>query len=87
MKKFDDIKWKAHSVIPGGVQGVLTLDNGTFFLIVAGPGLYSTPKAKGKSHNDFDSFEVAVFIDDEMSGEPGGWQDRGEINKLIEKHS
>jgi hypothetical protein len=87
MKKFEDISWKQHEVIPGGIQGMLNLGNGIELSIVAGPSMYSTPKAPGYSPDDFVSFEVAIFNEDGMVGEPGGWQDKTEINDLIAKNS
>ena len=88
-KSFKSIKWGKHPIIPGAVQGKLTLRNGIMFSVVAGPTLYSLPKDKGDSPDDFDKFEVAVFdkdgnwVDDDVIG----WQSRKDINKLIQIHA
>ena len=87
MKKFEDISWKQHEVIPGGIQGMLNLGNGIELSIVAGPSMYSTPKSSGELPDDFVSFEVAIFNDEGMMGEPRGWQDQTEINNLIAQNS
>ena len=89
MKTFKDIKWKQHRVGKGSIQGLLMLDNGIEFSVVAGPTMYSLPKDEGNSPDDFDKFEVAVigpdgkFISSEQ-GDVLGWQSREDINKLIE---
>ena len=88
-KTFKSLKWKKHKIIPGAIQGKLTLRNGIMFSVVAGPTLYSLPKDKGDSPDDFDKFEVAVFdkdgnwVDDDVIG----WQSRKDINKLIQIHA
>jgi len=87
MKTFKDISWKQHEVITGAIQGILVLDNGIEFSIIAGPNTYSTPKAPGKSPSDFVSFEVAVFNEDGIVGDPHGWVDKTEIDILINHHS
>jgi len=87
MKQFKDVKWKSHSVVPNAIQGMLNLENGIEVSIVAGPSMYCSPKAPGYSTDDFTSFEVAFFNEDGLIGEPEGWQDVDQINKLIEKHS
>ena len=46
-KTFKSLKWKKHKIIPGAIQGKLTLRNGIMFSVVAGPTLYSLPKDKG----------------------------------------
>ena len=88
-KTFKSLKWKKHKIIPGAIQGKLMLSNGIEFSVVAGPTLYSLPKDKGDSPDDFDKFEVAVFdkdgnwVDDDVIG----WQSRKDINKLIQIHA
>ena len=88
-KSFKSLKWKKHRIIDGAIQGKLTLSNGIEFSVVAGPTLYSLPRDKGNSPDDFDKFEVAVFdkdgnwVDDDVIG----WQSRKDINKLIQIHA
>ena len=88
-KTFKSLKWKKHRIIDGAIQGKLTLNNGIEFSVVAGPTLYSLPRDKGKSPDDFDKFEVAIFdqdgnwVDDDVIG----WQSRKDINKLIQIHA
>ena len=91
-KSFKDIKWGTHHIIPGAIQGKLTLRNGIMFSVVAGPTLYSLPKDKGDSPDDFNLFEVAIFDQDgnfieTNEGDVIGWQSRKDINKLIQIHS
>jgi len=91
-KSFKNLKWKKHRIIDGAIQGILTLNNGIEFSVVAGPTMYSLPKDAGNSPDDFDKFEVAVigpdghFISSE-EGDVFGWQSRSDINKLIQIHA
>lgn len=88
MKTFADIKFKKHRVIEGAIQGRLTLDNGIELSVIAGPSLYSLPRDKGNSPDDFEKFEVAVIDKEGMfigeDGDVQGWQTRKQINQLIE---
>ena len=88
-KSFKNITWSKHPIIPGAIQGKLTLRNGIMFSVVAGPTLYSLPKDKGDSPDDFDKFEVAIFdqAGEFMDGDVLGWQSREDINKLIQIHA
>ena len=91
-KSFKSLKWKKHRIIDGAIQGKLTLSNGIEFSVVAGPTLYSLPKDKGDSPDDFDKFEVAIFDQDgkfisSKAGDVLGWQSRSDINKLIQIHA
>ena len=96
MKTFKDISWKQHSLGKGAIQGLLTLDNGIEFSVVAGEGMYSTGKGGVRKTidkvEDASSFEVAVF--DQAGNFIGadndmvlGWQSREDINTLIQIHS
>ena len=92
MKTFKDIKWKQHRIGKGSIQGLLMLDNGIEFSVVAGPTMYSLPRDAGNSPDDFDKFEVAIIGPDNhfISSEEGdvlGWQSRSDINKLIQIHA
>ena len=88
-KTFKSLKWKKHRIIDGAIQGKLTLSNGIEFSVVAGPTLYSLPRDKGNSPDDFDKFEVAIFdqAGEFMDGDILGWQSREDINKLIQIHA
>ena len=91
-KSFKSLKWKKHKIIPGAIQGKLMLSNGIEFSVVAGPTLYSLPKDKGNSPDDFNLFEVAIFDQDgnfisSKEGDVLGWQSREDINKLIQIHA
>ncbi len=65
MKTFKDIKFKQHKVGKGAIQGLLTLDKGIEFSVVAGEGMYSTGKGGVREAidkvEDASSFEVAIF--------------------------
>ena len=96
MKTFKDIKFEAHKVGKGAIQGLLMLDNGIELSVVAGEGMYSTGKggvreavSKGE---DASSFEVAIFDQDgEFIGNDHdtvfGWQSKEDIDNLIKIHS
>ena len=96
MKTFKDIIFKQHPLGKGRIQGLLMLDNGIKFSIVAGKGLYSTSKTgtmvPADDVKDVSSFEVAVFDQagnfiSTDSGDVLGWQSREDIDKLIQAHS
>ena len=84
MKGFKDISWKQHEVYGvGAIQGMLTLDNGIEFSVIAGKMTYGS-KNFGVKESDFISFEVAIYgKDGNMVGNPIGWQNRKDIDKLI----
>jgi len=96
MKTFKDIKFKPHKVGKGAIQGLLMLDNGIEFSVVAGEGMYSTGKGGVREAvnkvKDASSFEVAIFdqdgnfigADDDLVL---GWQSREDIDILIQIHS
>ena len=84
LNTFKDIIWKQHQLGKGAIQGLLMLDNGKELSIVAGSGMYCTPREAGTDPEDFSSFEVAIFDKKgSMIDEPHGWQSRGDINSLI----
>ena len=86
MKTFKDITFKKHRVVEGGLQGLLMLDSGIELSVVAGPSLYSLPRAAVKNPNEVSTFEVLAFdADGEHLGDVKGWQSREDINELI-KH-
>jgi len=96
MKTFKDITFKPHKVGKGAIQGLLMLDNGIEFSIVAGEGMYSTGKGGVREAvnkvEDASTFEVAIF-DQDGKFIPAdndmvlGWQSREDIDKLIQIHS
>ena len=96
MKTFKDITFKPHKVGKGAIQGLLMLDNGIEFSVVAGEGMYSTGKGGVREAvnkvEDASSFEVAIF--DQAGNFIGadndlvlGWQSREDIDTLIQIHS
>ena len=86
MKTFEEITWKKHS-IPGAIQGLITLSNGTELSIVAGPGMYSTPRAAVQSKDEVSSFEVLAFNENgDHLGDVKGWQSRSDINALLSNY-
>ena len=96
MKTFKDVVFKQHKIGKGNIQGLLMLDNGIEFSIVAGEGMYSTGKGGVREAvdkaKDASTFEVAIF--DQAGNFIGadndlvlGWQSREDINKLIQIHS
>tara|TARA_B100001094_G_scaffold215734_1_gene209813 strand:+ start:207 stop:497 length:291 start_codon:yes stop_codon:yes gene_type:complete len=96
MKTFKDIKFKQHRLGKGHIQGLLMLDNGIEFSVVAGTGMYSAGKngVRGPVDDikDVSSFEVAIFAPDgkfieSEAGQTLGWQSREDINKLIQIHA
>ena len=96
MKTFKDIKFKQHKVSKEAIQGLLMLDNGIEFSVVAGEGMYSTGKGGVREAvnkvEDASTFEVAIF-DQDGKFIPAdndmvlGWQSREDIDKLIQIHS
>jgi len=91
MKTFNDIKFGPHPL--GGIQGKLII-NGITLSVVAGKGLYSSPRTNETSPNDFDSFEIAVWDDngwitselvDTNGDDVMGWQTIDDINNVIKK--
>ena len=96
MKTFKDIKFKPHKVGKGAIQGLLMLNNGIEFSVVAGAGMYSTGKGGVREAidkvEDASSFEVAIFDQDgKFIGADNdlvlGWQSREDIDKLIQIYS
>ena len=68
--------------------------NGITLSVVAGPGLYSSPRTNGTSPKDFDSFEIGVWDDngwltselvDTNGDDVIGWQTIDDINNVIKK--
>ena len=88
MKTFEDITWSKHQIGINAIQGLLMLDNGIELSIVAGKGMYSTPREDLGSPDLYSSFEVAIFdkkgnmVDDVL-----GWKSKEDINILIQIHS
>jgi len=84
MKGFKDISWKQHEIYGiGTIQGMLALDNGIEFSVIAGKRTYGS-KNFGVKESDFTTFEVAIFDKNgDLVGNPIGWQNRKDIDKLI----
>ena len=95
MTNFNDIQFKRHS-LGLGVQGSLTLKKfkkEILLSVVAGEGLYSSPREKHFSPDDFQEFEIALFDEggfctqdfiEDINDDVLGWQTREDINNLIE---
>ena len=93
MIKFKDLEFKKRDM--GGVGATHTFDNGITISVQAGSGPYSTPREDLTSSDDFVSFEVAMWDEDgewvtkefvpdsEYYDDVLGWQDRDEINTLM----
>jgi hypothetical protein len=87
-KTFKEITWEPHQVGNGAIQGLLVLDNGIELSIVAGQGMYSTPREDLGSPDLYSSFEVAIFDENgDMVDDVLGWQSNEDIDKLIQIHS
>lgn len=89
MKTFENITWKPHS-LEGAIQGTMELDNDRTLSVVAGNGLYSTPRDSISSVSEVSAFEVAVFepngdfwTSEDWTDEVVGWQTREDINNII----
>ena len=93
MIKFKDLEFKKRDM--GGVGATHTFDNGITISVQAGSGPYSTPREDLTSSDDFVSFEVAMWDEDgewvtkdfvpDAGDDVLGWQDRDEINTLMNK--
>ena len=78
-----------------GVGATHTFDNGITISVQASQFNYSTPKEDLTSSDDFVSFEVAMWDEDgewvtkdlvpDHDDDVLGWQDRDEINTLMNK--
>ena len=88
LKTFEDITWKNHQLSVNAIQGLLMLDNGIELSIVAGKGMYSTPREDLGSPDLYSSFEVAIFDQEgNMVDDVLGWKSKEDINILIQIHS
>lgn len=81
MKTFDDLVFKPHRIIPGGVQAKLDLGNDIQVSVVGGPGLYGDGDT---------TFEVAAFYMSLNKFVPmpdgenfSGWNNKEQVTKLI----
>lgn len=93
MIKFKDLKFEPRDF--GGVGAKHTFDNGITISVQASQFNYSTPKEDLTSSDDFVSFEVAMWDEDgewatkdlvpDHDDDVLGWQDRDEINTLMNK--
>tara|TARA_B100002019_G_scaffold228074_1_gene201337 strand:- start:504 stop:794 length:291 start_codon:yes stop_codon:yes gene_type:complete len=90
-KTFNDLKFKQHPNIKGGISAQLELKPGVFISVVAGLGMYSGGKngVRGPINKleEATTFEVAIIDenlpDDEQQWDVIGWQTRDDINKLM----
>jgi hypothetical protein len=81
MKTFDDLVFKPHRVVPGGVQARLDLGNDIEVSVVGGPGLYGDGET---------TFEVAAFymtlnkfVPMPDGEDVSGWNNKEQVTKLI----
>lgn len=83
MRTFDDLTFKPHPVVPGGIRSKMELKNGYEISVVGGPGLYGDGKK---------TFEVAVFDRQgnmlELSDydQVLGYQSKDDITNIIQKY-
>jgi len=90
---FNDLNFKEKDT--GGIHAIMKFPNGNVLSVVAGSGMYSTPRENHNSPDDFSAFEIAIFGPDggwatqnffpNCGDDVMGWQDREEINILISK--
>ena len=93
MIQFKDLKFEPRDM--GGVGAKHTFDNGITISVQASQFNYSTPKDNLFSSDQFSSFEVAMWNEDgewvtkdfvpDAGDDVLGWQDRDEINTLMDK--
>ena len=93
MTQFKDLVF--HKNRTGGINSRMDFDNGFSISVIAGGLAYSTPREDKDSPDDFASFEVAVFAPDgeftreffpeDHHDDVLGWQNRKDINSIIEK--
>jgi|TARA_B110000459_G_scaffold185262_1_gene215757 hypothetical protein len=93
MLEFKDLKFETRGY--GGVGATHTFENGLTISVQAGSGPYSTPRENLTSSDQFSSFEVAMWNEDgewvtkdfvpDAGDDVLGWQDRDEINTLMNK--
>jgi len=81
MKTFDDLVFKPHRVIAGGVQAILDLGGDIEVSVIGGPGIYG---------NGTSTFEVAgwsktlnKFVPMPDGEDVSGWNNKQEVTKLI----
>ena len=93
MIQFKDLEFKPRGF--GGEGATHTFDNGITISVQAGRGNYSTPREDLHSSDQYSSFEVAIWDEDgewvtkdfvpDAGDDVLGWQDRDEINTLMDK--
>ena len=79
MASFKNLVFTTHPIAKG-IMAKYRFDNGKEISIVAGEGLYSTPKIPVYSEDDVSSFEVM------FDGKVTGWQSREDINKVFKNN-
>jgi hypothetical protein len=89
---FNDLNFKQKDT--GGIHAKMEFANGNVLSVVAGSGMYSTPRENLNSPDEFSTFEVGIFGPDggwatrnffpNCSDDVMGWQSREEINSIIE---
>ena len=93
MTTFKDLKFEKKW---NGVGSHHTFDNGITLSVQAGIGIYSTPREDHSSADDYSSFELAIWNENnefitqdivpkanDWGGEVAGWQSRENIDEII----
>ena len=90
---FNDLDFKIREGI-GGIHAKVEFANGNVLSVMAGSGMYSTPRENLSSADEFSAFEIAIFNSNggwatrdffpNCGDDVMGWQSREEINSIIE---
>lgn len=90
---FNDLDFTIREGI-GGIHAKMEFANGNVLSVIAGSGMYSSPRENLNSPDDFESFEIAIFAPNgdwatrswfpDLHDDVMGWQSREEINSIIE---
>jgi hypothetical protein len=87
--KFSDLVFKKNQ---SGIRALISFDNGWQVSVVAGVGMYSTPKENLSEADKFSSFEVAIFNENgdfatkdlfQADDDVVGWCGRDDIDDII----
>ena len=89
---FNDLVFKDNG--SGQLQAKVEFASGNVLSVMAGSGMYSTPRENLNSPDDFSAFEIAIFNSNggwatrdffpNCGDDVMGWQSREEINSIIE---
>lgn len=89
---FNDLTFKDNG--EGQLQAKVEFANGNVLSVMAGAGMYCTPRENLNSPDEFSAFEIGIFGPDgdwatqnffpNCGDDVMGWQSREEINSIIE---